>query len=101
MNELKDYRKIPTERIKNRLHLMKYDTKTLKRGLETEPNLVEISLKQHIGAASVPVVKTGDIVKESSLIAEIQENALGAAVHACISGEVKFIDSERILIHRK
>jgi Na+-translocating ferredoxin:NAD+ oxidoreductase RnfC subunit len=101
VNELKDYRKIPTERIINRLHLMKYDTQALERGLETEPILVEISLKQHMGAASVPVVKEGDIVQEGSLIAEIQENALGAAIHASISGEVKFIDSERILIHRK
>lgn len=101
VNELKDYRKIPTERIINRLHLTKYDTQTLERGLETNPILVEISLKQHMGAASVPIVKTGDIVKEGTLIAEIQKNALGAAVHASIGGEVKFIDAERIIIQRK
>ncbi len=101
VNEMKDYRKIPTERVLNRLHLTKYDTQTLERGVETDPSLVEISLKQHIGAASVPVVKKGDIVKEGTLIAETKANALGAAIHASLEGEVKYIDSERIIIQRK
>ncbi len=100
INLLKEYRKIPTERIINRLKLTKYSERALKRKIETNPKRVEILLKQHTGKAAIPVVKRGDVVKRGTLIAEIPQDALGAAVHASIEGKVILVDDERIIIQR-
>ena len=53
----------------------------------------------HIGAPSEPVVKTGDRVTEGQLIARIPEGAMGANIHASISGKVVSVD-KRIIIER-
>jgi Na+-translocating ferredoxin:NAD+ oxidoreductase RnfC subunit len=53
----------------------------------------------HIGAPSVPVVQAGDTVAEGQLIAKIPEGAMGANIHASISGKVVSV-GERIIIER-
>jgi len=100
VHEMKEYRKIPTDRIVNRLQLTKYTEWMLKRGVETAPDRVEMLLTQHTGTPAVPVVKLGDRVTEGALIADVPQNALGAAIHASIEGEVIFFDDERIIIKR-
>jgi Na+-translocating ferredoxin:NAD+ oxidoreductase RnfC subunit len=100
IHEMKEYRKIPTDRIVNRLKLTSYVQKPLRRHVETNPSRVEISLDQHAGAPSVPVVKKRERVVEGALIAEIPKDTLGAAVHSSIDGEVIFVDEERIIIQR-
>lgn len=59
---------------------------------------VRIPLKQHAGAPSNPVVSTGDQVREGDLIANVPEGALGARIHASVSGFVEEITSEYIAI---
>ncbi len=59
---------------------------------EYRPGQVKIPLSQHIGAPSIPRVKTGERVTEGQCIAEISEGALGARIHASISGEVIAVD---------
>lgn len=98
VNEMKDYRKIPTGRIVERLMLSQYEGVNLRRGLETGPARVEILLKQHTGETSAPVVKVGDRVIKGSLIADIPDEALGAKVHSSIEGGVTYVDEERIII---
>ena len=56
---------------------------------------VRIPLKQHTGAPAVPVVKVADEVKAGQLIAEIPSGALGAMVHASISGTVTAITDNK------
>ncbi len=97
-NEMKEYRRIPTSRIIDRLQLDKYSKGFVKRGVETDPDRVEILLRQHRGEPSQPVVKVGDRVHEGDLIAEISKNRLGAMVHASIEGSVTYVDGERIII---
>ena len=99
-NSMREYRKIPTSRVLDRLHLRMYTGRMLRRGVRTDPGRVEILLKQHIGAPSVPSVKRGDRVREGDPIAEIPEKRTGARVHASISGEVTLVDGERIIIER-
>jgi Na+-translocating ferredoxin:NAD+ oxidoreductase RnfC subunit len=101
VREMRDYRKIPTSRIVQRLGLSKYSEMPLRRGVVTEPERVEIPLKQHIGELSVPIVKAGDSVHEGQLIAEIPEGCLGARVHSSIDGRVTFCDDERVIIERQ
>jgi len=100
VHDMRDYRKIPTSRIVDRLQLNKYNKGNLNRGVETDPDRVEILLKQHTGEPSQPIVKVGDKVDEGSLIAVIPQESLGAMIHASINGKVTFIDEERIIIER-
>ena len=58
---------------------------------------VRLLLKQHVGNPAVPKVKTGDQVKKGDLIAEVVEG-IGASLHASISGVVKVITSDMIVI---
>ena len=46
----------------------------------------------HIGAPSRPVVRDGQTVTCGELIAEIPEGALGANLHASISGRAELLD---------
>ncbi len=86
------YRKIPTRRLAARLGLAgRLDTPTPYLG-DVTPRVVTLPLRQHIGVPSVPVVAPGDSVTVGQCIAEIPENALGARVHASISGTVVSID---------
>jgi Na+-translocating ferredoxin:NAD+ oxidoreductase RnfC subunit len=58
---------------------------------------VNILLKQNAGAPAVPVVKTGDRVRQGDLIATPEQGKLGAPVHASIEGRV-MITNDAIVI---
>lgn len=100
IHEMREFRKIPSERVVNRLQLLEHAETLLRRGVGTDPSRVEILLKQHAGEPAVPVVKVGDMVREGMLIADVPQGAAGARVHSSIEGEVVFIDDERIIIQR-
>jgi Na+-translocating ferredoxin:NAD+ oxidoreductase RnfC subunit len=65
---------------------------------EVVPAKVRIALHQNAGLPSVPVVKAGSEVKEGDLIAKAPEKALGANLHASISGTVVKIDDKYVYI---
>ncbi len=52
--------------------------------------ILNIGLKQHVGAPCEPVVKEGDIVKRGQLVAK--PAGLGANIHASVSGTVVSVD---------
>ncbi|MGN0324988.1 MAG: proline reductase-associated electron transfer protein PrdC [Lachnospiraceae bacterium] len=58
-------------------------------------------LKQHIGAASIPVVKEQDFVKRGQLIAAKPENTLGSPIYSSIDGIVETVDQNQIVIAEK
>jgi len=94
-------RRVPTERLTSRIGLEPWSD--VKAPLASETlgvTRVRIPLRQHIGAAAVPVVKTGQEVNRGDLIADIPAGSLGARVHASISGWVKDISDESIVIER-
>lgn len=91
------FRLVPTKRLMSRLGLDTYDVHPPFNG-EFVAERVKIPLKQHTGAPSVPVVSLHDEVQEGDLIAKLPDNALGANVHASISGLVEEITSEYIAI---
>ena len=60
--------------------------------------MVVLNLRQHIGAAAVPLVRVGELVQRGQLLAEIPPDALGARLHASISGTVSALSSQSITL---
>jgi Na+-translocating ferredoxin:NAD+ oxidoreductase RnfC subunit len=85
---LNSFRKVPTARLAIKLDLLTYMEIHPEEGGELTPGSVRIPLHQHTGAPAVARVRPGDAVKAGDLIGEIPEGALGARVHASLSGTV-------------
>ncbi len=94
---LREYRLLPSSRLVRRLGLAPYDVHVPFRG-EVFPGDVRLPLTQHLGAPAVPVVSAGDMVEKGQLVAEIPEGALGARIHASVTGTVKDVSQEGIRI---
>lgn len=90
-------RKIPTKRLMERLQIGRYDVHPKFFPSEIRVEQVRIPLKQHLGAPAVPVVKPGDRVKKEDLLGEIPEKALGARIHASITGVVVSVGEEIVI----
>ncbi len=96
---LRQYRKIPTDRLAIKLGIASYMDIHPQYAGEFEPDTVMIPLSQHIGAPAAAVVKSGDRVQAGDLIGEIPEEALGARVHASISGTIARV-TDSVVIER-
>ena len=93
----KDYRKVPVPRLAARIGITKYLDLHPEIVAGFDPVSVDIPLRQHIGKPATALCKPGDTVKKGDLIGEMPEGALGARVHASISGMVENVgDSIRI-----
>jgi Na+-translocating ferredoxin:NAD+ oxidoreductase RnfC subunit len=101
VHEMRNFRQIPTGRIQERLRLQQYYERGLRKEVHTDPDRVEILLRQHIGGSAHPTVQQGDRVKTGTLIAEMVEDGLGSSIHASIDGIVSLIDGERIIIEKR
>ncbi len=93
----RDVRKVPTKRLMERLQVSRYDRHPEFFAGKIEISKAAIPLKQHIGAPAIAVVKTGDRVKKGDLIGEIPDGALGARVHASISGAVESVGTDVVI----
>jgi Na+-translocating ferredoxin:NAD+ oxidoreductase RnfC subunit len=83
-----EHRLVPTFRLVTRLGIAAYNKKAPLDETEYSPSSVVLNLRQHVGAAALPVVRVGDEVRRGKLLAEIPEKTLGARLHASISGRV-------------
>ena len=98
---MREYRMIPSKRLIARLNITKYDGQALLNETpEVDLSRVGIMLNNHVGAPAVPVVSVGSYVTAGQKIGEIKEGALGATVHASISGIVESIENNTIIIRR-
>ena len=92
-------REIPISNLYQRLGLKVYDRKA---GFKTFNNDIikelYIPLKYNFGQAAKPIVNIGFNVKEGDMIASSDINDLGVPVHSGISGVVKAITENGILI---
>ncbi|MCP1223750.1 4Fe-4S dicluster domain-containing protein [Sebaldella sp. S0638] len=91
-DEMRDYRKIPVNRLIARLNLSKYYNNKISDLQELKADKVRIFLSQHIGKPAVPLVKEGDRVIEGQRIAEVGRDEFGANIHASINGVVSKIE---------
>ncbi|MCG1013011.1 4Fe-4S dicluster domain-containing protein [Tepidanaerobacter sp. GT38] len=97
--ESRQWRKIPTNRLKVRLKLMEFDRPAfLVDGDFVKPPEVHIPMKQHIGAPAVPVVSVGDRVTKFQVVGRVPEDKLGCNIHASIDGTVVHCDGHKIVI---
>lgn len=85
---LQSDRRIPVKRLISRLGLIAYDRSAPLSAATIPVSSVRIPLKQHVGAPCRAMVAAGQQVSMGDAIGAIQDNALGAAVHASISGIV-------------
>jgi Na+-translocating ferredoxin:NAD+ oxidoreductase RnfC subunit len=81
-----------------KLKLQDYDVDAPFNPEEIEVKQVKILFQQHIGKMAEATVKKGEIVKEGQLVGGVSDNELGANIHASISGKVKEVTKEFILI---
>lgn len=98
-DDIRDYRRVPEERLKARLGLERYDRKA---PLYDEPKTaatVKILLSQHIGAPARACVAAGDFVTKGQLIAEAADG-LSVGIHASINGEVTEVTKRYIVCKR-
>jgi Na+-translocating ferredoxin:NAD+ oxidoreductase RnfC subunit len=93
-----EYTRVPVSRLVGRLGLSEFDVPAPLVDKDLPIHIVRISLKQHIGAPSVPSVKAGDEVKRGDMIGEIKQGALGARAHASIDGVVTEVTGDYIEI---
>lgn len=96
----REIRKAPSEKVAARTGVRKYYNYEINELITACPQQVELPLNMHIGASALPLVRPGDRVQAGQLIAQPPEGALGARIHASISGVVEQVD-ERIIITAK
>jgi Na+-translocating ferredoxin:NAD+ oxidoreductase RnfC subunit len=96
-NILREYRKVPTDRLIARLQLDRYKKQRLEEGQELNPTEVKIPLRQGIGVEASPVINLEDVVEKGQLIGRVQEGKIGSNVHASINGVIYEI-SDSIVI---
>ena len=100
VKKAREYRKVPMQRLKERLDLVKYDVPADITNLEIMPNRVKLLMSQCIGAPSVPCVDVGDKVTKGQVIANAAKG-LSLPVHASIDGKVIEVNNKFIIIDRR
>jgi Na+-translocating ferredoxin:NAD+ oxidoreductase RnfC subunit len=96
----REYRLVSTKRLVKRLGLGAVDRPAPLREEMLETDTVSISLRPHVGASAIPRVSPGDAVSKGQTIGAVAADALGASVHASISGVIEEVNGEYIRIRR-
>jgi Na+-translocating ferredoxin:NAD+ oxidoreductase RnfC subunit len=97
---MKEGRRVPVQRLIQRLQLKDYDVHTPYTDHMPQPSTVKILLKQHVGEKASATVSIGTKVNTGDVIAEVPENKLGAFIHAAITGTVTEITEDFVRINR-
>lgn len=97
-NNSRDYMKIPSQRLIERMGLSLYDADAPLTESILSVDKVKIGLKQSIGIPSTPVKSMGDVVAAGDLIASVEKGKVGADVHASIGGTVTCVTADYIEI---
>ncbi len=94
----REYRMVPSTRWASLLGVAPFDKVGKYIGAQNDFSRVEILLRQHIGAPSVPIVTDGEEVVAGQKIAEAAEG-LSLPQYASMSGKVS-VYSDKIIIER-
>ena len=94
----RDYRMIPSEKWESVLGVRFYDRVAVFKDEPLAVKKVEINIRPHIGAPSVPCVQNGDRVQKGDVIATAGEG-LSIAQHASIDGTA-YVDGNKITIYK-
>jgi Na+-translocating ferredoxin:NAD+ oxidoreductase RnfC subunit len=99
VHPLFDYRKVPTEKLMQRLDILMFTDEGSLKDISYNPDTIRISLDQHSGSPALPVVKAGDSVKKYDLIGKAF-GRISSNVHASINGVVKEVIKNEVIIQR-
>ena len=99
VQESREYRKVPEERLMARLGLTKYDKDAPLQEELVNVSKVKVLLSQHIGAPAQAIVNVGDMVTEGQMIAQPAQG-LSVGIHATISGKVTEVTDRHVVIAR-
>ncbi len=97
--DTRSYRLISSERWKEIIGVSKYDREAEFLDKNIAPAKVEISMRGHIGAPSVPCVEAGQTVALGERIAEAADG-LSLPQYASIAGVCRYVDDAKIIIER-
>jgi Na+-translocating ferredoxin:NAD+ oxidoreductase RnfC subunit len=95
---MKEYRRIPLAQLRKRLHIEEYERETPFDPVKLSPAAVRIKMKQHAGQTANPIVGVGANVKKGQTVGRVEEDKLGADVHASIAGKVRSVTAEAVEI---
>jgi Na+-translocating ferredoxin:NAD+ oxidoreductase RnfC subunit len=90
-------RRIPTRRLMAKLGISGYRNVGPLEDRPLAPARVVLPLKQHAGEPARPVVRPGEKVKAGDLVAAPAEGALGARIHASVTGTVRGVDGAVVI----
>ena len=93
-----DYRLIPSKRIAARAGVLTHYDREPEGVVGFVPDRLVIPLKQHIGAAALPVVRAGEDIPPGGLVAQCPPEKLGANVHCGVAGRVEEVGGEAITV---
>ena len=100
VQESREYRKVPEERLMARLALTKYDKDAPLDDQVVPVKKVTVNLSQHIGAPAQAMVSIGDQVTAGQMIAKPAQG-LSVAIHASISGVVTNVSDKVVVIEAR
>jgi len=95
---VREGRKVPVSSVSRRIDVLRYDRDAPLKSESLKVERVRIPLHQNVGVPCLPLVKVGDRVGEGMVIGRPPEGALGAPIHASISGTVEHIFDDSIFI---
>ena len=96
----REYRKVPEERLMARLGLTRYDKDAPLDDQVVPVKKVTINLSQHIGAPAQAIVKIGDPVTAGQMIAKPAQG-LSVGIHASITGVVTGVSDRAVEIEAR
>ena len=99
VDEARQFRKVPMERLMARLDLTRYNNPAPLVEKELPIKRVKLLLSQHIGAPAVPNVKKGDVVERGQMLATPAEG-LSVAVHVSIDGKIIEVTEKYVIIEK-
>jgi Na+-translocating ferredoxin:NAD+ oxidoreductase RnfC subunit len=98
LRDFEPIRRVPTRRLIARLGLIDYDRPAPLASFEVKLGRVAVKLRQHAGAAAVPVVAVGQTVIAGDLLADMRNGSLGARVHTGVDGKVADITEQAVVV---
>lgn len=101
VNPLREYRKVPEQRLKSRLGITKYDKDAPLFEGDFSVKTLRVLLGQSIGASAVAAVTKGQEVKRGSILGKAKENALSLPVFSPCDGIVMSVTEKAVTIKVK
>lgn len=98
VNSMRNYRKIPSLKAAYSTETKNWYDLELLDCVHLTPEKVVLPLKQSVGKAAIPIIKSGSVVNKNDLIAYCPEECLGSNLHASISG-IAIVNKDSITIN--